>query len=83
MTPALYRLGVAIAALAIGLILGSALTGVALARQPHMFAARTDLLSAYRELHAALPDKGGHRDNAMGLINQAIGQVNAGIASGR
>jgi hypothetical protein len=66
-----------------GLLLGSTLTTVAMARQPHMYAARSDLRSAYSELQAADPDKGGHRGNAMNLINQAIGEVNAGIAYAR
>ena len=66
-----------------GLLLGGALTSVAMARQPHMYAARADLRSAYSELQASIPDKGGHRDNAISLINQAIGQVNAGIAYAR
>ena len=29
---------------------------------------------------AATPNKGGHRERAMGLIDQAIGEVRAGIA---
>lgn len=64
-------------------ILGILMTATVMARQPHMYAARTDLRSAYSELQAAEADKGGHRNNAMGLINQAIDQVNAGIAYAR
>lgn len=73
------RFGV-IFAIIVAFGLGILTTTAVMARQPHMYAARSDLRSAYAELQAATPDKGGHRDNAMGLINQAIGQVNAGIA---
>ena len=66
-----------------GILVGVLTTSVVLARQPHMYAARSDLRSAYAELQAAEADKGGHRNNAMGLINQAIGEVNAGIAYSR
>ena len=38
------------------------------------------LQSARGELAAATPNKGGHREKAMGLIDQAIGEVRAGIA---
>jgi hypothetical protein len=39
-----------------------------------------ELQSARGELAAATPNKGGHRERAMGLIDQAIGEVRAGIA---
>jgi hypothetical protein len=43
--------------------------------------ATIDLLQQARaELTRALPNKGGHREKALGLIEQAIGQVRAGIA---
>ena len=32
------------------------------------------------ELAKATPNKGGHRERALGLIDQAIGEVRAGIA---
>lgn len=51
--------------------------------QPMMQAARADLQTARRELQAALPDKGGHRVNAIRLVNSAIAEVNAGIAFDR
>ena len=51
--------------------------------QPNMQAARADLVTAKRELQEATPDKGGHRVNAISLINQAIAQVNAGVAFDR
>jgi hypothetical protein len=73
------RLAVVIAA---SMIAGGLLTGTAMAYQVHMWNALHALQSADAQLQAALPDKGGHRDNAISLINQAIGEVNAGIAAG-
>jgi succinate dehydrogenase/fumarate reductase flavoprotein subunit len=51
--------------------------------QPFMEAARADLIKAKSELQLATRDKGGHRAKAVGLVNQAIGQVNAGIQYAR
>jgi hypothetical protein len=48
--------------------------------QPNMLNARASLRSALSDLQAATPDKGGHRDNAIGFVKQALGEVNAGIA---
>jgi hypothetical protein len=63
-----------------GAIVGSALTGVAVASQPHMVNALHDLQTAQTQLNAADADKGGHRNNALNLVAQAISQVQAGIA---
>jgi len=54
--------------------------GYAIGAQPHMTASIGLLQSARAELAAATPNKGGHREKAMGLIDQAIGEVRAGIA---
>jgi flagellin-like hook-associated protein FlgL len=51
--------------------------------QPFMQAARADLQTAKSELQRATPDKGGHRVKALTLVNQAIAQVNQGIAFDR
>ena len=51
--------------------------------QPFMEAARADLVKAKAELQLATRDKGGHRAKAASLVNQAIGQVNAGIQYAR
>jgi hypothetical protein len=51
--------------------------------QPNMQAARANLLNAKSELQRASADKGGHRVNAIGLVNSAIAEVNAGIAYDR
>lgn len=65
------------------LVLGSFLTllafaAVSYAQQPHMNAARTDLQQARAQLNAATHNKGGHRMKAIGYINSAIAEVNAG-----
>jgi hypothetical protein len=56
--------------------------GTAYAYQEHMFNARNALQNAVNELNAAEHDKGGHREAAVGLVNQAINQVNLGITAG-
>ena len=48
----------------------------------HMFSARDDLQQSLNELQVAIPDKGGHRENAINLVQQAIGEVNLGIQYG-
>jgi hypothetical protein len=54
--------------------------GYALGAQPHMDAALAHLAEARAELLAATPNKGGHREAAIGLVDQAIVQVREGIA---
>ena len=49
--------------------------GTAYAVQTHMFDARDDLQNALNELQQAIPDKGGHRVQAIDLVNQAIDQA--------
>jgi hypothetical protein len=56
--------------------------GTAFAFQEHMFSARNGLQQAENELRQAEPDKGGRRDAAIGLTQQAIDQVNLGIQYG-
>jgi hypothetical protein len=51
----------------------------AVADQPHMQAALDALRLARRELDQATSDKGGHRTKAIGLVNDAINQVEKGI----
>jgi hypothetical protein len=55
--------------------------GTALAVQTHMVNARMHLQEALSELNLASADKAGHRVNAIDLVNQAIHQVNLGIAA--
>ena len=47
--------------------------------QPEMTAAIQSLREAQRNLEAASHDKGGHRANALQLVNQAIAEVEAGM----
>lgn len=47
--------------------------------QPFMKAAKSDLNKALSSLKKATADKGGHRNNAISLVNQAISDVNNGI----
>jgi hypothetical protein len=57
--------------------------GRATADQPHMQAALEHLRQARVSLNKATPDKGGHREKAIQLVNDAIAQVEAGIAYDR
>jgi hypothetical protein len=50
------------------------------AYQGNMERAIGELKAALRSLREATPDKGGHKANAVNLIQQAIGEVQAGIA---
>jgi hypothetical protein len=50
------------------------------ADQPHMRAALNALRNARNELQIASANKGGHRAKAIDLVNQAITQVEKGIA---
>lgn len=53
------------------------------ADQPHMQVALDHLRAAKTELEAALADKGGHREKALRLTNDAIVQVERGIEYAR
>ena len=68
------------AAAGIGAIALVGSVGDALAYQGNMERALRQLHAALRSLREATPDKGGHKANAAGLIEQAIGEVEAGIA---
>ena len=66
------------------LLLGAAIAsslgiGYAIGAQPHMAETIVILQSARAELVKATPNKGGHRERALGLIDQAIGEVQAGM----
>ena len=65
-------------------VLSLALTGLATAPdQPFMQAARAELQKARAALQRAEHNKGGHRANAISLINSAILEVNRGITFDR
>ena len=54
--------------------------GVAYAIQPHMISARDHLNQSMAELQNADPgDSGGHREQAIEMVQLAINQVNEGI----
>ena len=69
--------------LAIVMLLGIVVIAGAMPDQPNMQAARGNLITARNELIRATADKGGHRANAIRLVNGAIAEVNAGIAFDR
>jgi len=68
---------------AVATVAASFAAGFALAAQPHMQAALHALRNSRAELEAALPDKAGHRVKAIGLVDQAIAEVQAGIVAGQ
>jgi hypothetical protein len=55
---------------------------VALPDQPHMQAALEFLRNAKSDLERATSDKGGHRVNAIKLVDQAIDETKKGIEAG-
>jgi hypothetical protein len=61
-------------------IAGSVGIGYAIGAQPHMAESIALLQSARGELAAAIPNKGGHRERGLALIDQAIAEVRAGMA---
>jgi hypothetical protein len=80
------------------MLLGAALTGTAMAQmqssapannmqmyrghQGHMHNAQRALERAKDQLQAAIPDKAGHREQALSLVTQAMEQVRLGIQAG-
>ncbi len=64
--------------LLVGLFLGAAIP-LAYGNQSHMDNALPHLQAARVELERATPNKGGHRERAIQLIDQAIQQVREGI----
>jgi hypothetical protein len=70
--------------LVVGLLIAVALVsgvfvGRATADQPAMQAALASLRSAQDQLWGAAPNKGGHRERALNLVQQAIEEVQKGI----
>ena len=62
----------------VGLFLGAAVPLV-YSYQSHMEAALGHLQAARGELERAAPNKGGHRERAIEMVDRAIVQVNEGI----
>ncbi len=83
MTISKFKL-VMVGSLSAMVLLGAGIgTGVAIADQPHMQNALNDLNAAQNQLQIAIPDKAGHRVNAINLVGQAINEVNLGIQAGQ
>ena len=59
-----------------GAVIGACAAG---ANQPNMQAALSSLQAARAELIQARPNKGGHRERAINLVNAAISETEAGI----
>ncbi len=67
--------------LGIGVTLGGQMAVTsAVANQPWMIQGLEQLRAARASIQSAEPNKGGHREQAIGLIDQAIEQVKLGIA---
>jgi hypothetical protein len=69
------------AVLLAGLVAGGYLMGRATAAQPHMINALNALQTARAELQVAADNKGGHRVIAIQRIDEAINQVQLGMAA--
>jgi hypothetical protein len=78
-----FNLGHLLLAFTFGILISSGVViGNVQANQPHMENALNNLRSAREQLEVAKEDKGGHRANAIGIIDNAISEVKAGIAVG-
>ena len=71
---------VSILSLVYGICASMVLTFCLTAAQPNMESALAALRNARKSLIAATPDKGGHRANAIKLVDSAISEVQEGIA---
>ncbi|HWD28006.1 MAG TPA: hypothetical protein VG387_12625 [Rhizomicrobium sp.] len=76
------KAAIGVAALAATMTTG-VFVGVALADQPHMRAALDELRQARSELDRAEHNKGGHREAAIRLVDQAIDEVKMGMDDAR
>lgn len=66
-----------LAGIVVGIVIGACAAG---ANQPNMQAALGSLQAARAELVQARPNKGGHRDRAINMVDAAIAETRAGIA---
>ena len=69
---------IVVSVVALALVAGISI-GAWAERQPHMVSALKHLQAARQELANAKQNKGGHRVNALRLIDDAIEEVRAGI----
>lgn len=72
--------GKVLAAVAVALPALAAASKTVAAIEPNMQNALQSLEAAHDWLQRATPNKGGHRERALRLVEQAIGEVRAGIA---
>jgi ribose/xylose/arabinose/galactoside ABC-type transport system permease subunit len=72
-----FAIKMPVVCLLIGTVAGAA---IAYAAQPNMVNALGSLQAARAELVRATANKGGHRDRAIKLVDQAIGETQAGIS---
>lgn len=72
--------GKLLAASALALSAAGLLSKSAAAVEPNMQQALNDLMDAHNALERAIPNKAGHRERALRLVEQAINEVRAGIA---
>ena len=71
------------ASLLVLVLLVGFVAGQVSAAQPMMNQALSNLRQARANLYKATADKGGHRNKALDLVNEAIDQVEKGIAYDR
>ncbi|MEZ2130860.1 MULTISPECIES: hypothetical protein [unclassified Sinorhizobium] len=76
-----FCLGMAFASSTIIVLQPSRVEAQWAANQPYMQSALNSLLAAKSSLQKGATNKGGHRLNAIGLVNQAIVEVQAGMAA--
>jgi hypothetical protein len=71
-----------LATVVIAALLVGGTVGICAADEPHMRAALEHLREAREQLEKAVPNKGGHKEKAIELIDRAMGQVKEGIEFG-
>ncbi len=71
-----------IAVVVVAMLLVGGTVGICAADEPHMRAALERLREAREQLEKAEPNKGGHREKAIELIDRAMEQVKGGIEFG-
>lgn len=78
----MVRRKVVVLFMVVGLIIGGAIGGYAMIHEPHMEYALYHHIEAKAQLEMAEHDKGGHRVDAIKLINLAIAEVKKSIGAG-
>ena len=73
-----FAIKLPVVCLLVGTVAGAT---IAFAAQPNMVNALGSLRAARAELVQATANKGGHRERAIKLVDEAIGETQAGIAA--